>query len=282
MMANPRTAHIRRILVALDSCGHDPAALESVVDLASRLEAELFGLFVEDINLLRSAALPFVRQVNLVTAADEQFDSSSTERQLRARASRAQRCLESAAKRKKVKWSFRTVRGRTSDEFASAAEEADLLVVERAVRPSRGEFHGGGPTRQAASRVPRSLLLLRREGLLGRPTLLAYDGGEEAERAAEVAARLSGEEYGPLEVLALAGSTDRQIELVQKLRQQLTPYGVEARFSSLFPSDLTALKALIRAVGGGLLVVGAGCPILKFKTPEELADFLDRPFLLIR
>jgi nucleotide-binding universal stress UspA family protein len=220
-MTTRRTTHIRRILVAVDSCSHDPAALESVVDLASRLEAELSGLFVEDINLLRSAALSFVRQVSLPTAVEEQFDATSIERQLRVRALRAEKCLATAAERKKVKWSFRTVRGRASDEVVSAAEDADLLVVERAVRPSPGEFHGAGPTRMAASRVPRSLLLLRRRGLLGRPTLIAYDGGEDADRAVEVAARLSGEGAAALEVLALAGNAEKQTQLIRKLRDHL-------------------------------------------------------------
>ena len=44
---------IRRILVALDTSKHSLAALEAADELAAWLKAELFGLFVEDINLLR-------------------------------------------------------------------------------------------------------------------------------------------------------------------------------------------------------------------------------------
>ena len=49
----------RRILVALDASAHSHAALAAAVALAARLHAEIEGLFVEDINLLRLAELPF-------------------------------------------------------------------------------------------------------------------------------------------------------------------------------------------------------------------------------
>jgi hypothetical protein len=282
MTATSRTPSIRRILIALDSCSHDPAALESVVLLAARLHAELAGLLVEDVDLLRSVAFPFVRQVTTLTGASEEIDTTSTERQLRVRAQRAKRCLQLAAERRKVKWSFRTVRGRLDEEIASAAEDADLLVVEKAIRPSAADLHGAGPIRSAASQVRRSLLYMKHRRLLDRPTLLASEDGEQADRALEIAASLSGGEFGPLDVLALAGTSERQTALVHKLRGQLQQLGVEARMSSLFPSDLAALKALLHALGSGVLIVGAGCPVLKSKTPEVLADYLDRPFLLIR
>jgi nucleotide-binding universal stress UspA family protein len=53
MTTKPTT--IRRILVALDASPHSFAALEAAAHLAAHLEAELFGLYVEDENLLRGA-----------------------------------------------------------------------------------------------------------------------------------------------------------------------------------------------------------------------------------
>ncbi|MGD9028912.1 MAG: universal stress protein, partial [Anaerolineae bacterium] len=56
---------IRRILIALDASSHSIAALRAAARLASSLEAELHGLFVEDINLLRAAGLPMARELQL-------------------------------------------------------------------------------------------------------------------------------------------------------------------------------------------------------------------------
>ena len=62
---------IRRILVALDASEASRAAIRSAVDLAARFRAELVGLFVEDVNLLRSAQLPFVRKVGAFSLVEE-------------------------------------------------------------------------------------------------------------------------------------------------------------------------------------------------------------------
>jgi len=46
---------IRRILVALDASRYSLAALEAAIELAAGLEAELQGIFVEDVSELRAA-----------------------------------------------------------------------------------------------------------------------------------------------------------------------------------------------------------------------------------
>ena len=59
----------RRIVVALDASSHSHAALAAAVALAGRLQAELQGIFVEDVNLLRLAELPFAREVRFGLSA---------------------------------------------------------------------------------------------------------------------------------------------------------------------------------------------------------------------
>ena len=54
----PQKPQMRRILVAVDASPHSLAALDAALRLAADLEAEIIGLFVEDINLLRLAGMP--------------------------------------------------------------------------------------------------------------------------------------------------------------------------------------------------------------------------------
>ena len=71
---------VRRILVAVDASHHSIAALEAAVELATRFQAELLGLYVEDINLLRLAQLPFGREVGTFShrlPADMTVDDAS-------------------------------------------------------------------------------------------------------------------------------------------------------------------------------------------------------------
>ena len=53
---------VKRILIALDPSRRGQSALQAAAHLAAGTGAELAGLFVEDINLLRMAGLPFARE----------------------------------------------------------------------------------------------------------------------------------------------------------------------------------------------------------------------------
>jgi nucleotide-binding universal stress UspA family protein len=58
-----RLQGFQRILVALDASPASLAALDFATELAERHQAELLGIYVEDINLLRSAEIPFTREI---------------------------------------------------------------------------------------------------------------------------------------------------------------------------------------------------------------------------
>ena len=123
---------IQRILVALDASPHSLAALEVASALADTLKAELVGIFVEDINLLHLAGLPFAREVRYWSVTDRPLDTSSMERELRLQAEQVKQTLAVVAGRRQLRWSFRVVRGQVAAELLTAAQEADLLALGRA------------------------------------------------------------------------------------------------------------------------------------------------------
>ena len=182
-------APMRRILVALDASRASRAALESAAFLAAREGALLEGLFVEDVDLLRTAALPFAGQVAL--PAGLPLPSASILPDLQALASRARAELEGAASARRLRWSFRVARGRMAVEVVAAALEADLLVL------GRGRGIGAGPSpgataATAAARATSPVLLTLEEAAEALPLLVAWDGSEGAEAALDLALRLSG------------------------------------------------------------------------------------------
>jgi len=59
---------IRRVIVGLEPASRNAAKLEAAARLAARMEAELVGLFVENIDLLHFAGLPFAREVGFASA----------------------------------------------------------------------------------------------------------------------------------------------------------------------------------------------------------------------
>jgi nucleotide-binding universal stress UspA family protein len=120
---------IRRIIVGLDSVPSNRALLEAAVELAGKAEAELVGLFVENIDLLHFAGLPFAREVGFASATRRVMDVEAMERCLRALAKEAQRTLEATAAPASVRWSFRVARGSAPAELLAVARDADLVVV---------------------------------------------------------------------------------------------------------------------------------------------------------
>jgi nucleotide-binding universal stress UspA family protein len=120
---------IRRILVPVDASPGSLATLVRAVDLAGKLEAELLGLFVEDIELLRLADSPYARELVYFSAAEIPLSRENMETKLKAQSVQARKALEVAGAHAQVRWTFRTVRGDVLTEILAAANQVDLLQL---------------------------------------------------------------------------------------------------------------------------------------------------------
>ena len=129
MARAPAAVKTRRVVVALDASAPGQAALEAAAGLAARLEAELLAVFVEDIDLLRLAGLPFAREIGYPSAIRRAIDVPAMERSLRRHADEARRSVALIAERKPLKWNFEVARGSLTAQVLAAAAEADLIVA---------------------------------------------------------------------------------------------------------------------------------------------------------
>ena len=120
---------IRRVIVGLEPASRSAAKLEAAARLAARMEAELVGLFVENIDLLHFAGLPFAREVGFASATRREVGLEAMERSLRALGREAQQTLAAVAGRVPVRWSFRVVRGAAAVETLASAGESDLVIA---------------------------------------------------------------------------------------------------------------------------------------------------------
>jgi nucleotide-binding universal stress UspA family protein len=273
---------VRRILVALDAAAHDPALLDAAAALAARLGAELIGLFIEDLDLLRSAELPFVRQVSFLTACAEELDAPTTERELRVMAERAERRLTAAAHQNQVKCSFRVVRGNVARELSAAAEEADLVIVEESARPLSRHLRVPAPCRDATLQVSRSVLLYRRGAETEGPICAIYDGSPEGDQALAMAAKLTADGGQGLEVLLVPSPVARGADLEHRARQRLGGHGGEVHLRALGPAALPQIGRVLRDMGAGLVVLHGSCAAARGVEIEGLIKDLRCPVLLLR
>lgn len=142
----------RRIVVALEA-GTPDRELEAVVALARGMDAELLGLFVEDLDLLRFAALPFAHEIGGASAARRRLDPASLERDLRAHAAEAERRLAGVAARVQVPSIFRVTRGVVHAELLAAAATESASDVLRLLLLEDGETSAARWAEEARTRL---------------------------------------------------------------------------------------------------------------------------------
>lgn len=265
---------VRRMLMALDASASGVAAMEAAATLAARLEAELLGLFVEDINLLRLAALPFAREVGFFPTATRRLDRTGMERALRAQAARAEAALHEAAGRLRVRCSFRVVRGEVTAQLLAAVQDIDLVAL--GVARER-LYRGDSIVRAIVNAAPGSVLLLPPDAPADLPVVTVYDGSPASVKALSAARSLAQGQDGRLTVLTAGAPETVNAEVARLLEGS----GLVVRHRQLPGTGIADLIRHARQEAAGTLVVSAdlcrGEGML-----EKLLGQLDCTVLLVR
>ncbi|HUM01611.1 MAG TPA: universal stress protein, partial [Thermoanaerobaculia bacterium] len=140
----------RRILVAVDGSPESRVALVAAARLARATGGELAGLFVEDVELLRLAGLPFATEAGVASGVFRRLETTDIERRFRVAAERAREALREAASDPGLRTSFRVTRGRVVSEILAAAPGADVVAA--------GKRGGHGPPGRRLGATARSLI----------------------------------------------------------------------------------------------------------------------------
>lgn len=216
MAANNATKSDRaaapRIWIALDESPRSRAALAAAAVLAQELDAELAGLFIEDLDLQHLIGLPFAREFSALTGTARPLSQGDVERAWRHEAQFLRRRLAEMADRQHLRWSFQVARGRVSAEVTARAHALDLIVlgartgaltVTYAVeRPTAGRAQAGeGPVLILFEPESTSTAALRMGAMLARRTrseavLMVHAPDEDAYRLGCAAGRAAMEALG--------------------------------------------------------------------------------------
>ena len=253
----------QRIVVAVDASHHGRVALEAAADLAKELQAELQGLFVEDVNLLRLAGLPFAHEIMGSSAAQRQLELSRMERKLRANAEQVRAALASTAVRAKVQWSFGIARGHLAQTTLAAADEADLSIVGH---------------ESLSLRVVPSRRTVRAEARIA----VVYDGTPTSQRALDLATRFVSATSADLLLLIRGANAEDVKELQAQCNRLLPP---EQRWTGVDLSSAADAQTLIEAVHAyrpRLLFINRDNALLSKDTFERLISELACPVGLVR
>lgn len=185
------TALIRRILVGLDASQTSAAVLHTAVHLSALLEADITGLFVEDMNLIRLAQLPFSREIRYLATSARPLHHEQMQQLLRTHATWLQHEFRQTAADWAVKGSFHVVRGFVTQELLAAAEKTDLLVIGRLSSQRGFRKQVGSTALTALQQAASSVLVVSPETDLNRPVALLYNDSAAGDYALAIALALA-------------------------------------------------------------------------------------------
>ncbi|MFO7930246.1 MAG: universal stress protein [Thermodesulfobacteriota bacterium] len=274
---------LKRILVPLDESEYSRAALEAAAQLASALDAEISGLYVEDTDLIDFCRFPFAREIGIYRS--RRLDPAEIERDFRTQAERIRKTMALIAKHADIPWNFTVRRGRVISEVLDQTDSADLTVIGRTGRSLLGTS-AGSTVRHLIEEGKSMTLILGRGARMVEPVFTVYTGSNLSARALGVAADLARAMGWDTEIL-IPAKDDKDY---QALRDQVlsaaeeTPgaEGIHLRFRRIRKDAPSGLAAVLQPEYRRPLVLPVDA---MDRDPEAILDLINRvhnPILLVR
>ena len=246
---------VRRVLLAFDNAAPATQPLAMARALIEILGGELAGLFVEDVNLLRVAALPFTREVGAISGVARPIELPDIERVLRVQAETAKRMLAELAGELSVPWSFRIERGNMLQHVLAQMSEsvAAVLVPSRLLHAPAATSRGLG--RSSARRV-----------------FAVWDRSAPQTQTVALALRLAEAQHATVTLIVLGNDVPASTSPPPALASLLASAPPGLRMVSLPRSKAAVLARQLRAAAFDVLVLSRRA---LGEEPDEMRALID-------
>lgn len=253
MSEKPNTA--ARITLAFAGIPTESEALEGLVRLAAALNADLEGIFVEDVNLLRLARLPVARGYSYL-GQPLTFEVQDVARRLHQQAAAVRNELMRLAERAGARWHFTTDQGSLAVQAQRRAAESTAVAI------------GFSQRRQALFATTRSQ---RARSLNPNAIAIVYLGTPASKRALDLGVRL-------------ASALDRPVTLLipSQVETPQLPRGCVARHLTATQMSAADIVTMIRREQPILAVMEANETTVTPGAIEQFTDGLPCPTILVR
>lgn len=267
-----------RVLVLLDGSRMSYAALQAAAEIAAFTGADVLGVFVEELNLLRSAGYGFAREVGASSGVSRPFDPAGVEQRMQRLAGQVQRALAGAVAPYGGRQSLSIARGHVIDEVLALAGPRDLLVLGRVGWSSAPGVRLGSTAKGLVHRSPGRVLLWCENRALpqGRVVIFLNDHRDANSRAVQAAAEVIRHSRRPVTLL-LGTGTDMLPEERQGILRDLGIRESDLRVRSLPSSDPATVAGILRQERAVQLVLSRDCTLLQEPGAERLLVALNLP-----
>jgi len=288
-----RLEAMRRILVAMDASQGSLSALETATALAELVHGELEGLFIEDADLFALADLPFSREVRLTGGGIRALDPAALRQEVELQAMAARRAMQRLATQRRVRWSFRSVRGSVTGALTTAAREVDILCIGRR-RPSPLRPSRLANSIRAALESASVVLVAGDTGLaISGPVAFVADDATVTGSAIRLALEIAGRTGQSLLVYVTGRDSDDAARQQRRIETLLSA-GSPVRFRTIVTGQPQSLFEILRLERHGLVVCTAtgaegrcewverlvdavGCPVLVFRSEDSATETSSGP-----
>lgn len=266
------------MLVLLDGSRMSYAALDAAADIAAKTGADVLGVFVEELNLLRSAGFGFAKEVGSESGVCRPFGPAELERRMQRLAEQARRALAVAAARYGGRHTLSITRGSVVSEVLTLAGPNDLLVLGRVGWSSAPGARLGSTAKGLLRRSPGRMLLWceRQASSQGRVVVFLNDhddANRQAIMAATDAVRLSRQ---PVTLLLGAG-TDIPPDRLEPIKRDLGVSDSDFRVRTLPSTNPATVVQVLRHERAAQLVLSRDCTLLREPGAEHLLAVLNLP-----
>lgn len=264
MVANTPETVTQQVAVILGTSGSGQPLLSILRRLLGKdAVTVLHGVFIEDDELQRAAALPFVKELCRLTLSVREIHSTKFDRTIALRMRTARSAVEELARRMGVSHTFREARGSTIRLLQEAAYSSDITIFE----PLR-KLSTPGITRSVhGDRPPRRIVVV-------------IDNAETGDEALLIAALLAGNETQRISIL-LRAETPEELEAMDEMINDVLPTGPK-RVLFLPDHEVKHLIAAVLAERAEMLILGASEELLKTESLGSLLKRLECPICLVR
>jgi nucleotide-binding universal stress UspA family protein len=267
-----------RVLVLLDGSRMSYGALNAAAEIAGRTGAEVLGVFVEELNLLRSAGYGFAREVGSSSGISRPFDPAELDQRLQRLAGQARRTLAGVMAHYGGRHTLSVARGSVVDEVLALAGPQDLLVLGRVGWSSAPGARLGSTARGLFRRSPGRVLLWCETQVLpqGRVVVFLNEHEDANRRAVRAAAEVVRHCRQPVTLLLGPGS-DLPPEDLKSIGQDLGIPESDIRVGSLPATDPITVARVLRQERAAQLVLSRECTLLREPGSDQLLMALNLP-----
>ena len=264
MVANTPETVTQQVAVILGTSGSGQPLLSILRRLLGKdAVTVLHGVFIEDDELQRAAALPFVKELCRLTLSVREIHSARFDRTIALRMRTARSAVEELAQRMGVSHTFREARGSTINLLQEAAYSSDITIFE----PLRKLATPGIAQSVHGERPPQRIVVV-------------IDNADTGDEALLIAALLAGNETQKISIL-LRAETPVELDAMNHLINDLLPTAPN-RLLLLQDKSVQHLVATVLAERADMLVLGASEELLQSETLGALLRQLECPICLVR